>query len=75
MANLDTKAKRASSIAISFQSPGPGHAFATNGLSAAERQVAGYGYFGIAADAPVVVETTTTRFATLIPMISMIRTI
>ena len=51
MANLDTKAKRASSVAISHYPMGPGHAFATNGLSTAERQVVGYGYFGILAAA------------------------
>lgn len=53
MANLDTKAKRASSVAINHMPMGPGHAFATNGLSNAERQVVGYGYFGIAAAAAV----------------------
>lgn len=55
MANLDSREKRASSVAINLYPAGPGNAFGTNGMSTPERQVAGYGYYGIAAE----VSTTT----------------
>ncbi len=55
MANLDTREKRASSIAISLYSMGPSVQAGSAGLDTEDRQIVGYGYSGIAAGAAVAV--------------------
>ena len=52
MANLDTREKRASSVAISFYSMGPSIQAGSSGLDAEDRQIVGYGYSAIAVAAP-----------------------
>ena len=54
---LDTEKKRRSSIAIGAYFLGPSVLPDTSGLDEAERQVAGYGYYGILVDPPVELET------------------
>lgn len=51
MADLDTTSKRRSSIAISLYSMAPS-VLPDGTIGDADRQVAGYGYFGIAVGAP-----------------------
>ncbi len=56
MANLDTREKRASSIAICLYSMGPSIQAGFSGLDSEDRQMAGYGYSAIAASGAVAVE-------------------
>ena len=53
MADLDTREKRASSIAISLYSMGPSVQAGSAGIDLEDRQIIGYGYSGIAAGEPV----------------------
>jgi len=52
MANLDTREKRASSVAISLYSMGPSIQAGSAGLDSEDRQIVGYGYSAIAAASP-----------------------
>lgn len=51
MANLDTREKRASSIAISLYPATPSIQAGSSGLDDEDRQMAGYGYSAISASA------------------------
>ncbi len=53
MANLDTREKRASSVAISLYSMGPPIQAGSAGLDDEDRQIAGYGYSAISASGAV----------------------
>ncbi len=57
MANLDTREKRASSVAISLYSMGPSVQAGSAGLDLEDRQIVGYGYSAIAASAAVVTDS------------------
>ncbi len=57
MANLDTREKRASSVAISLYSMCPSIQAGSSGLDNEDRQMVGYGYSAIAAGVAVVTDS------------------